>query len=281
MGVLDRLWLSDAPKLCCWALYLPIRNETTTSYKAMNPYRIKVAIFSSLLGFATLLSSCTLDQVNAVLNDPNYLQLGLRSLLKVSTDTSVKKLSAADGYFRDQLIKILLPPDAQDLIKGLQYIGQQQLVDDLILRLNRGAEAAAVKATPIFVKAITNITFNDAINIVNGTNDTAATQFLRVNTSSALYNAFLPQVDTVLAQPLVAGLSAKESWSQIINLYEGVRTSPANLFLNLRPINSNLSQYVTQKALDGLYFKIKGHEQRIRTDVNLRVTDDIRRLWQR
>jgi hypothetical protein len=231
--------------------------------------------------FGTALSSCTPEEIDDVLNDQTYLQTGLRSLLKVSSDTSVMKLSASDGYFKDELVKILLPPDAQNLETALRSIGQEALVNDIILKMNRGAEAAAVKATPIFVNAITNVTFSDALNIVNGVNDTAATQYLRKTTFDNLYNAFYPEVDAVLDQPLVAGLSAKATWSQIISLYDGVRTSPVNQLLDLKPINSNLSKYVTQKALEGLFIKIRDHEKRIRKDVSKRVTPEIQKLWTR
>jgi len=243
--------------------------------------KIRLLVFSSIVFLAATLISCTQEELNSVLNDQTYLQTGLRSLLKVSSDTSVKKLSKVDGYFNDALVKVLLPPDAQDLRQGLRLAGQDQLIADLELRLNRAAEAAAVKATPIFVRAITDVTFKDALNIVNGTVDTAATQYLRTSTSLNLYNAFYPQVDTILGQPLVGGISAKTTWSNIIGIYDVVRTSPANLLFGLKPVNSNLSQYVTQKALDGLFIKIRDQEIRIRKDVGQRVTPEIQKLWTR
>lgn len=244
----------------------------------MKGYSLRLSIATLLISMSAWLSSCTLEQLQA-LDDGKYLQVGLQSLLRVSTDTSVKNLSVTNGYFGDQLVKILLPPEAQDLQRALQYLGQQQLVDDMVLKMNRAAEKAATKATPIFTNAILGITFSDAFNIVNGANDTAATAYLRRTTSTPLFRAFQPQIDTVLAQPLVGTLSAKDSWVTIIGLYDQVRNLPFNP-LNLQPINADLSAFVTQKALDGLYVKIKGHEQKVRKDLNLRVTPEIRRLWQ-
>lgn len=243
--------------------------------------QLKIGFIASMLSMGTMLTSCLPEQVEQVLSDGGYLQLGLQSLLKVSTDTSVKKLSALNGYFGDALVKVLLPPDAQQLATALRTLGQEQLVNDLVLRLNRAAETAATRATPIFVNSITNITFNDALGIVNGTVDTAATNYLRRTTTQPLVNAFRPEVQAVLGQPLVGNLSAADSWREVIGLYDQVRNSPANILLNLQPINSDLSTYVTERALHGLFIKIRGHEQRIRADLNMRVTPEIRRLWQR
>lgn len=242
--------------------------------------QLKLLFMALVLGMGTSLTSCTLEDLQQVVKDQNYLQVGLQSLLKVSTDTSVRKLAVTNGYFGDALVKILLPREAEQLEQGLRLLGQEQLVNDLVLRLNRAAEAAATKATPIFVRSITNITFDDALGIVNGRIDTAATAYLRRTTSMPLYTAFKPQIDTVLRQPLVAGLSAQDSWVQIIGLYDQARTSIAGQVLGLRPISTDLSAHVTQKALDGLFLKIRGHEQRIRGDIGLRVTPEIRRLWQ-
>lgn len=216
-------------------------------------------------------------QILASITDGDRTE-GLRSLLKVSTDTSVSVLSRTNGYFADQAVKLLLPPEAQQLAQFAGQLGLQSQVDDFVLRMNRAAEAAATRATPIFTDAITNISFSDAAGIIAGT-DTAATQYLRGQTYTRLGNEFRPEVQTVLGQPLVGSVSAADSWTSITGTYNTFANSVAGQLAGANPINTDLTAYVTDRALSGLFVKLRGHEQRIRQNPALRVTEQIRKIF--
>lgn len=236
-------------------------------------------LFSGLLLTSFLLTASACNQLQDIVRElPVDNVAGLRSLLKVSTDTSVVQVSKLNGYFGDALIKIAWPNDAEIIRKTLVDFGFQNEVNDMVLRMNRAAETAAVKASPIFVNAITNITFADAQGIILG-QDTAATNYLRLSTQNQLFTAFQPEINGVLAQPLVGTLSAQQAWGSIINIYEGIRTSPANLLLNLPRVDSDLSSFVTRGALNGLFVKLRDHEAAIRNDPRLRVTKEIRDIF--
>lgn len=225
-------------------------------------------------------TSCTDEQVNALLGlTDSDRTAGLKSLLKIATDTSVTTVSKINGYMSDNLIKIPFPKEAAFVENTLRQYALGGLVDDFVLQLNRSAETAAITATPIFINAITGISFSDAAGIITGT-DTAATQYMRQNTYQPLYNAFTPKVDSVLQVPLVAGVSAASSWNTITTEYNRIRAIPI-IGQSLPPINTNLAAYTTEKALRGLFVKLSGHEARVRKTPALQVTAEIRKIFQK
>ena len=122
------------------------------------------------------------------------IALGLRQALDLGIDKQVTKLTAKDGFFKNDLVKILLPPELQKVDKTLRDIGLGNLADEGLKVLNRAAEDAVKTATPIFVDAVKGITFNDAKNILLGS-DNSATQYLTTKTETALLNAFQPIID--------------------------------------------------------------------------------------
>jgi len=200
----------------------------------------------------------------------------LRQALSVGTDTSVSKLNKTDGYFKDAAVKILLPPEAQVVFNNLSAIsGGQALVDNLILSINRAAEDAAKEATPIFKNAITNLTISDAISIVNG-NDTAGTHYLRQQTYTPLTNAFAPKIETSLSKPLILGTSTEEMYTEFITVYN---TASLNGLLFPKITDNTLSEYVTHKALDGLFYKVGEEEKLIRKDPLHQVTALLQKVF--
>lgn len=241
----------------------------------------KFAVALSFVAFTVPFSSC--DQADEIINAVNSGALtnddivkGLKAALTVGTDTSVKRLSAADGYFLDQAVKILLPPEAAPIFDNLSKIpGGSTLVNNTILAINRAAEDAAPEATAIFVNAITNITISDGLNILNG-NDSAATGYLKTNTYSPLKNAFAPKISTSLSKPLVAGVSAEDLYSDLVDAYN---TASLNGILFPKITQNTLGEYVTTKALDGLFFKVAVEEGKIRNDVNHRVSDILKKVF--
>lgn len=242
----------------------------------------KIFTFCSLLFIVASMSSC--DQISEILDTQlteEEVVAALKEALTVGTDTSVNTVSSLDGFYKDAAIKILLPPEADEVIQKLRSTGTGEaiyqtaldpLAEQLILSLNRSAEDAAGKAAPIFKDAILGITIEDGFAILNGA-DNEATVYLENRTSSQLYTAFQPDIETSLDKGLVGGESASSLYARFVNTYNDVASSPANILLGLETINdNNLSAYVTQKGLDGLFVKVAEEEKDIRTNVGARVT---------
>lgn len=225
---------------------------------------MKRLLILSLL--AIIIYSC--DLLGSLTNDD--VVAGLKEALKVSTDTSVANLNRTDGYFGNDAVKILLPPEAaavESTLRAVPGIGDA-VVDDVILKINRAAEQAAAEAGPIFFNAITNITFNDAMNILNGPDD-AATQYLKLQTYTQLVSSFTPPIENALTS-----VGAQQAWNSMITYY-----NTYNDILGLQDIPDNLAQYATQKGLDGLFYIVAIEEGKIRNDVTHRVNDLLQRVF--
>jgi hypothetical protein len=208
---------------------------------------------------------------------------GLKEALTVGTDTAVSIVSQVDGYYKDELIKILLPPEADIIIDNLNNpllagLGLDQLVEDLIMKINRAAEDAATEAGPVFWDAITGMTISDGYNILHG-EDTAATHFLRENTFNELFQLFEPTMQNSLDKEIVAGVSAQSTWTTLTDQYNSVANSLVGQLAGLEPVNTDLGEYVTTKGLNGLFVKIADEEIAIRQDPLARVTDLLRRVF--
>ncbi len=219
----------------------------------------------------TVFSSC--DEGFDLLEDEvGYVEIvaGLKQALEVGTDTAVAKLNVTDGFFGDEIVKILLPEEAQPVYDVASQIpGISNVIDETILAINRSAEDAAVEAKPIFVDAITNMTLNDATDILYG-EDTAATSYLRTNTYQGLYDAFKPKIETSLSKDLIGGLSAEDVYSQLIGTYN---TASIGGLLWDRIESNSLSEHTTNKALRGLFIKVGEQEKGIRENPVERVTE--------
>lgn len=203
---------------------------------------------------------------------------GLREALRVSTDTAVNIVSVMNGYYGDQLIKIYLPPEAQIIMQHkdnplLKAAGVSKLIDDAILGMNRAAENAAKSASPIFLNAIKAMTINDAFSILNGS-DTSATQYFRQKTYAQLKSSFKPKISNSLNKPLVGNISPNKAWTSLTSAYNDVAT-----ITGWKKINTQLDDYVTNKALDGLFYKVKQQEIKIRKEPKAQVTEILRRVF--
>lgn len=208
---------------------------------------------------------------------------GLKTALKVGTDSSTTTLSETGGYFKDEMVKIYLPPEADIIIKYkdnqlLQEIGISQLIDDAILTMNRAAEDAADKAQPIFVDAITGMSIQDGMNILQG-EDTAATHYLRVNTFDSLKSAYLPDVQRSLNKDLVGNTSTQDAWDNLTDKYNSVANTTTGQLLGLEPVNVELDAYVTARALNGLFIKVGEEEAAIRKDPYKWANDLLHRVF--
>jgi len=190
---------------------------------------------------------------------------GLRQALDLGIDKQVSKLTAKDGFFKNELVKILLPDELKKIDKALRNIGLGSLADEGLKVLNRAAEDAVKEATPIFVNAVKDITFADAKNILLGQDD-AATRYLTGKTQTALYNKFKPVINNSFSK-----VGADQIWSNLINKYN---TIP---FTN--NVNPDLTSYVTEEALKGVYTMIAVEEKEIRTKLSSRSTDLLRKVF--
>ncbi len=212
----------------------------------------------------------------------------LREALSVGVDSAVTQVSSLDGFYKDALIKILLPPEASQLIeklnrsrtgKKLYQNTLEPVVNDLIMSMNRAAEDASKSAAPIFLKAIKEITIPDAVKILTSA-DTAATHYLKTKTYDSLTVTFQPTIQSSLDKKLVGNQSTSDLWRKFINTYNEVRKSPASMFLRLdAPTEPDLGKYVTQKALDGVFFKVGEEEKKIRKDPAHQVTNLLKNVF--
>jgi Protein of unknown function (DUF4197) len=230
-------------------------------------YNMKKIHYLFLLPFAasTFFISCEDINLDDLLSDGD-VAAALREALTIGTDTAVTKGSAIDGYFANPDIKILFPEEAAVVQSVVEIIpGGDVLIDEFIQSVNRAAEDAADEATPIIKDAIVNITFDDAMTILNGT-DTAATNYLRLKTFSDLYTAFKPDIQNSLE-----GVGAQQAWEEVIDLY--------NTIPFVEDVNTDLADYSTNKGLDGLFILLGQEEGKIRTDVEHQVTSLLQEVF--
>lgn len=190
---------------------------------------------------------------------------GLRQALDLGIDKQVSKLTQKDGFFKNELVKILLPEELQKVDNTLRNIGLGSLADEGLKILNRAAEDAVKEATPIFVNAVKGITFNDAKNILLGSDD-AATQYLTSRTQTELYNKFKPVINNSFSK-----VGADQIWTNLITKYN-------NLPLT-NNVNPDLTDYVTGEALNGVYKMIAVEEKEIRNKVSSRTTELLKKVF--
>ncbi len=189
---------------------------------------------------------------------------GLKEALRVGTDTSTKKLGKLDGYFADAAVKILMPSEAQKVEKTLRSLGMGSLVDKAILSMNRAAEDAAKGVGNILWNSIKQMSITDGLQILKGS-DTAATAYLKKTTTTELTNKFRPVIDSSLTK-----FDATKYWADVFNAY--------NKF-SAKKVNPDLTGYVTEKALSGLFYNIALQEQKIRKDPAAQVTDILKKVF--
>ncbi len=190
---------------------------------------------------------------------------GLKEALTIGISKGSDALSLTDGYFKSQY-KILLPEEARKITDKLQNIPGFSQVEEVILeKINRGAEDAAKKAKPIFVDAIKQMTFQDAMGILMGADD-AATQYLDRTTRTKLYDEFNPVIVNSLNK-----FNAIDYWADAVNTY--------NKIPFVEEMNPSLDQYVTEQALNGLFSMVEKEEVKIRTDLSARTSDLLRKVF--
>lgn len=229
---------------------------------------MKFKLFSLALVMSITFSSCdTLQQVAGGLSEPTTAEIasGLKQALELGISEGADLLSQKDGYFKSAY-KILLPDEARKVTDKLKVIPGFSDVENILLeKLNRAAEDAASSAKPIFVSAIKQMTFSDAMSILMGPNN-GATTYLHDKTYSPLYNEFNPVIVNSLNK-----FNAIEYWADAVNAY--------NKIPFIEKVNPSLDQYVTDKALDGLFDMVAKKELQIRTDVSSRSTELLKKVF--
>ena len=246
---------------------------------------IKNFLSFTLIASLTFLSSCAeLQTISKQLNLPIPLteaevSMGLKEALSIGTQNATGLLSATDGYFGDAAVKILLPEEAQVITKNISRLpGGDALVEKVVLSINRAAEEAAKEAAPIFIEAVKTMTITDAMAILGGGNH-AATEYFRTKTKNDLVALYAPKISNAIDQKLVGDLSAQSSWNLLTGKWNQLAKSPLGAMASLTPVETNLSQYLTEKAIDGLFLKIALEEEQIRTNPAARVNNLLRRVF--
>nr|WP_315150098.1 DUF4197 domain-containing protein [uncultured Flavobacterium sp.] len=183
---------------------------------------------------------------------------GLKEALNNGISKQVTKLTATDGFYKNTAVKILLPEELRKVDAGLRKVGLSSLADEGLKVLNRAAEDAVKEATPIFVDAVRNMSFMDAKSILLG-NESAATTYLKNSTSTALYAKFNPVIKNSFAK-----VGADKVWTNIITKYNSIPL--------VNKVNPDLTDYVTNQALNGVFKMIAVEEKNIRTNLSSRTS---------
>jgi hypothetical protein len=199
--------------------------------------------------------------------DNDTVTSGLKEALSVGTRSAVTSVSRTDGYFGNEVIKILMPEKIRNVAEVLRKIGYQKQVDEFVLAMNRAAEKAAPMATDYFVGAIKEMTVDDGRKILSGGN-TAATDYFKSKTSNKLYTAFKPTVKESMDQ---AGVT--RAYKNMMSSYDSVPF--------VKSESLDVDHYVTTKALDGLFYMVGQEEQKIRTNPAARTTDLLKKVFSR
>ncbi|NUM31008.1 MAG: DUF4197 domain-containing protein [Bacteroidetes bacterium] len=190
---------------------------------------------------------------------------GLKEALNSGVSTGTDFLSKRDGFLKNDMYKILFPPEAQKIEQTLRNLGFGNKCDQVIENINRGAEMAVAVAKPVFINSIKQMKIKDAIKIVTGGNG-AATSFLKRTTTSELTNKFKPIIQTSLDKT-----QATKYWTDIMTIY--------NKIPGVEKINPDLNSYVTQKALSALFSQIETEENNIRKDPLKRSTQLLKKVF--
>lgn len=227
-------------------------------------------VFLSVLVIGCSSQGQILQKVNGILNgDSSFTKEeaanALKQALQQGTVKGVDVISQVDGYLNNPEIKIPFPPEAENVEQKLRAIGLGNQVDEAVESLNRAAEDAASEAKGIFIAAIKALTIQDAINIVKGEQD-AATQFLERTTTAQLTTKFSPMIETSLQK-----VNATKYWGDVMGTYNKIPL--------VKKVETDLTAYVTQKAIDGLFVMIAKEELNIRQNPSARTTELLRKVF--
>jgi hypothetical protein len=235
----------------------------------------KLVFIVAILGFQTLEAQKIGDLLKKASNmampssgglSTDEIANGLKEALQKGAQTGTAKLSSPGGFLENAALKIIMPPEAQKIESTLRRLGFNQLMDDMIVSMNRAAEDACKTAVPIFTSAIKEMTITDGINILRGS-DTSATSYLRTKTNMALTQSFSPVIKSSLDK-----VNATQYWEKIITTFNSVP-------LIGKKMNPDLVAYVTDKSLSGIYTEIANQEKDIRANPAARTSALLQKVF--
>ncbi len=204
---------------------------------------------------------------------------GLKEALITGANNASSLLSAVDGYYGDELVKILLPEEASIIIDNLAKIpGGDKLVEDLLHSINRAAEDAAKDVAPIFINSIKQMTINDAFGILNG-EDNAATQYLSSTSRKDLYLMYAPKIKQSTEKDILGGISAKDSWEALVVRWNKFASSVPGKLAGFTAVDTDLDDYLTNKALDGMFLKVEDEETLSQVITSIEAKNSYPRLY--
>ena len=193
---------------------------------------------------------------------------GLKEALTIGAKKGAQQASAVGGFLKNDIIRLPFPPDAKKVRDKAMQWGLDKKVEKFEATLNQAAEEACKTAAPIFVNAITNMSVNDGFAILKG-NENAATTYLKDNTSKALYQAFLPEVKKAIEMVKLTAY-----WEPLAKKY-----NQSTLLTGNDPIKADLNDYVTKRAMEGLFHLVELKEREIRKDPLSRTTDLLKKVF--
>lgn len=190
---------------------------------------------------------------------------GLKEALQVGANNAGSLASRMDGFYKNPSLFIPWPPEAIKMKEKLTQLGMSGKIQEFEQSLNRAAEKASEQAAPIFVDAVKSMTIGDGMSILKG-GDTAATHYLRDKTTGALKEKFRPVVKDAIEKVQVT-----KYWEPLVTKY--------NMIPGVQKMNPDLNEYVTQRAVHGIFILVAGEEQKIRKDPVARVTDILKKVF--
>ncbi|MDO4461389.1 MAG: DUF4197 domain-containing protein [Bacteroidia bacterium] len=253
--------------------------------------KYKSFILSAVASSAVLLTACSemsslvsmagVNQVTKAALSQQDITAGLKEALNIGVNLGIKQLAAKNGYYDDLAVRIGLPSEASTILKNISKIpGGDKLVENVILSINAAATDAVKDTAPIFINAIKEMTFQDATAILKG-DRTAATSYFKGKTKTALKNVFRGRIESSIQKKLVGDVSAQSSWNTLTSKWNALAKNPVGAVAGLKPVNTDLTDYLTEKAVDGLYVKVGEQETKIRTQASARTTELLRKVFGR
>lgn len=199
---------------------------------------------------------------------PTQLEIGsaLKEALEIGVSQGTDRLSLQNGFLGNAAVKLLFPPEAQKVEKTLRGLGLNKPCDDFILSMNRAAELAVKEAKPIFISALKEMTLQDATNILLAKEKNAATAYFQRVTSNALAAKFQPIINNALSST-----NATKYWTDLSSRY--------NKIPMVAKVETDLTTYATQKAMDGLFYEVAQEELKIRANTGARSTALLQKVF--
>ena len=206
---------------------------------------------------------------------------GLKEALNIGISTGVKALSASNGYYNDLATRIGLPPEAKIITQNVAKLpGGQALVTKVVKNINAAASDAATNAVPIFASALTSMTINDAMGILKS-KGTAATDYFKTKTKAPLKALFGGYIDKSVNKKLIGNVSPQSCWNSMTSEWNEVASSTVGRLAGLTTVKTNLTDYLTDKAVDGIYYKVGEQEKKIRSDARERTSALLKKVFGR